>query len=144
MKVYLAGPMRGIKEFNFPAFRRATKILRDRGYEVVSPHELDEAAGYDWAGFTGNEDLAAFNFDITERLTDDIRLIGECDAVVCLDGWTNSSGASAEVSFAWATGRKVYLFEEGNRMNGLVNTLLDIVRGTIIPLERDYFDEWEG
>ena len=29
-------------------------------------------------------------------------------------------------------------------MNGLVNTLLDIVRGTIIPLERDYFDEWEG
>lgn len=140
---YLAGPMRGIKEFNFPAFRRATKILRDKGITIISPHELDESAGYFWEGFTGNEYLAEFNFDLVERLTEDIHAIGEVDAVILLDGWSNSSGASAEASFAWAVGKSVFQFEEGNRMNGFTNSLLQLSRGTIIALEHDPV-EWEG
>lgn len=141
---YLAGPMRGIKEFNFAAFRRATKILRDRGWKITSPHELDEAAGYDWSGFTGHENLADYNFDLVERLTEDIHAIGQVDAVIVLDGWSNSSGACAEASFAWAVGKPVYFFEEGNRMNGFTNSLLQLHRGTVIALEGKFTDEWEG
>lgn len=144
---YLAGPMRGIKEFNFPAFRRATKILRAAGIHILSPHELDEAAGYDWTGFTGHEDLAEYNFDLVQRLTEDIHAIGEVDSVILLDGWSNSSGARAEASFAWAVGKPVFVFEEGNRMNGFTNSLQLLQRGMIIAIEAAHADayiEWEG
>ena len=88
--------------------------------------------------------MAEFNFNLTERLTEDIHAIGTVDAVILLDGWSNSSGASAEAWFAWAVGKPVYQFEEGNRMNGFTSSLLQLRRGTIIALEGDYVDEWEG
>jgi len=141
---YLAGPMRGIAAFNFPAFRRATKILRARGIHIISPHEMDEAAGYDWAGFTGHEDLSDYNFNLVERLTEDIHAIGEVEAVILLDGWTNSSGARAEASFAWAVGKPVFAFEEGNRINGFTNSLLPISKGMLISIACGDLIEWEG
>ncbi len=142
---YLAGPMRGIKEFNFPAFRRATSILRYTGITIISPHEMDEEAGYDWTGFTGHEDLASFNFDLTARLADDIAAICEVEAVILLDGWKVSGGARAEASFAWATGRPVFEFEEGNRINGFTNSLTSYTKGIIIPCEIiGSRVEWEG
>ena len=36
-KVYLAGPMRGLPRYNFDAFDRAAKYLREDGYAVFSP-----------------------------------------------------------------------------------------------------------
>ncbi len=41
-KVYLAGPMRGLPLFNFPAFADAAAKLRAQGYDVFSPAERDE------------------------------------------------------------------------------------------------------
>lgn len=107
---YLAGPMRGYAEFNFPAFRSATKLLRDAGYGIISPHEMDEAAGFFWDGFTGNEDLAEFNFDLVERLLEDIKAIAraDCAGVIALPGWEKSSGARAEAAYAQAVGKDLY------------------------------------
>ena len=45
-RLYLAGPMRGYKDFNFPAFIEATKKLREAGYIVSCPAEMDRADGF--------------------------------------------------------------------------------------------------
>ena len=38
--LYIAGPMRGYPDHNFPAFRAAAAALRRAGYGVVNPAEL--------------------------------------------------------------------------------------------------------
>ncbi|MGB3485339.1 MAG: DUF4406 domain-containing protein [Mycobacterium sp.] len=48
MKIYVAGPMRGIPEFNFPAFHAAAAKLRADGHHVFNPAERDiETHGVD-------------------------------------------------------------------------------------------------
>lgn len=47
MKIYIAGPMSGYEDCNYPAFAQVAAILRNAGYEVVSPAELnDQNTGY--------------------------------------------------------------------------------------------------
>ena len=41
MKIYIAGPMTGIKDFNFPAFFEAEKQLNKLGHEVYNPAHND-------------------------------------------------------------------------------------------------------
>ena len=47
LTVYVAGPMRGKKFFNFPAFDDAKEDLESQGFSVISPADLDRAVGFD-------------------------------------------------------------------------------------------------
>lgn len=107
--VYLSGPMRRYPEFNFPAFRQAAEWLRSTGLGVISPHEKDEQTGFDVTGMTGHEDLSLHGFDLHAALAWDMKVIAtpECSGLVCLEGWTVSSGARAEVALALALGKPV-------------------------------------
>ena len=44
MRVYVAGPMTGIPQFNYPAFIELQSKLEADGYDIVSPAELDDPA----------------------------------------------------------------------------------------------------
>ncbi len=109
MKVYLAGPMRGIPEFNFPAFHGGAARLREAGHEVFSPAERDIAKNGDISkgNATGDNTQAEkeHGFNLREALKDDLEFIClEADGVVLLPGWENSKGAKAEIATAEALG----------------------------------------
>ena len=103
MKVYIAGKMRCLPSFGAEEFRKAARVLRERDFEVVSPLEMDEAAGICVDGLTGFEDLADQGFDIRSTLMADLEaVLFDVDAVVLLPGWTGSRGAIAEYATARA------------------------------------------
>ena len=103
MRVYIAGPMRGYKYFNFPAFDAAKAELVEAGYDVVSPADLDRDAGftpeilgsdYDW------HDLNRCDFSLMEAIDRDVKALKTCDVIYMLRGWENSRGALAEKALA--------------------------------------------
>jgi hypothetical protein len=109
MKIYLAGPMRNIPKFNFPAFDFAAHKLRNEGHHVFSPAERDrEIHGHKLEdNDRGDEKQAetAVGFSLREALDADMHYIAlEADAVALLPGWEKSSGATAELALAKALG----------------------------------------
>ena len=80
MKIYIAGPMSGIKDWNFPAFNEAQRQLEALGYEVENP-----------ASQGGGEETWEF------YLKGALRQMLTCDAIALLDGWCDSDGALLEV-----------------------------------------------
>ncbi|QPC43477.1 DUF4406 domain-containing protein [Kaustia mangrovi] len=111
MNIYVAGPMRGIPEFNFPAFHAAAARLRAEGHNVFNPAERDieRHGGIDVSkgNAEGCEETAAkeHGFSLRQALADDTRYIClEADAIALLPGWETSRGARAEKALADALG----------------------------------------
>lgn len=118
MKIYLAGPMRGYPQFNFPAFHAAAAKLRQEGHEVFSPAERDieRNGGVDISvnNATGSEEQLDKELGLKDgdfiriALCDDLTWIcKEADAIALLPGWENSKGARAEAATAYALGLQV-------------------------------------
>lgn len=94
-RVYIAGPMQGHFEFNFPAFFAAEKRLQATGFDVFNPARNDEEHGVDVTGLSG--DLSELpNFNLKEVIRDDLGHLMECTHMLMLSGWENSTGAKAE------------------------------------------------
>jgi nucleoside 2-deoxyribosyltransferase len=110
-RAYLAGPMRGYADFNFPQFHAAAAALRAAGWLVFSPAERDIAVhGEDvFASKTGDlEDIKQTGFSLREALAADTQYIAlQADAVIVLPDWQRSSGAVAETALAKALGLPV-------------------------------------
>ena len=110
MRIYLAGPMRGIAYFNFPAFYDAASKLREMGHDVFSPAECDNEyyrADISAGNLTGDLDQAKreYGFDLREALLRDCSyLCLHAEAIALLPGWKTSKGASAEKALAEALG----------------------------------------
>jgi len=101
MKYYLAGPMTGIPQFNYPLFRRVSTGLRRIGYDVYSPAELDDPKTV--AAALASPDGSADDYDSEgkgtwgEFLARDVKLIAdELDAIILLPNWETSKGARLE------------------------------------------------
>lgn len=92
-KVYLSGPMRGIEDFNFPAFNERATWLRKLGFEVINPAE----------SFGGATDKAWSDY-----MRVDIESLLEVDEVCLLPGWENSVGVKVELTVAAALGLRVW------------------------------------
>jgi hypothetical protein len=96
MRLYVAGPMTGIEECNYPEFFRIEKVLRDQGYDVLNPARIDELynptkAPRPWEWYMGKA----------------IHMLVACKGVATLAGWQASRGATIEVNLANALGMGV-------------------------------------
>lgn len=120
MKLYLAGPMRGYAEFNFPAFRAAAAALRAAGHFVFSPAEKDieRHGGVDIS--KGNSEgceakaAAEHGFNLREAVGVDLAWIcAEADGIALLPGWQASKGACAERAAAIALGLEIIELDRG-------------------------------
>lgn len=116
MNVYIAGPMRGYPNFNFPAFHAAAARLRAQGHTVFSPAERDEAT-YGATIFDSPmgqlADLERTGFSLRESLAADCQWIClKADAIYLLRGWQRSKGARAEQALGWALELHIWYEEE--------------------------------
>lgn len=101
--LYIAGPMSGLPRWNFDAFAEAADSLRAAGYDVVSPHEIDLACGFDPDDPEETFTLA----DWHEAMRRDVEALLHVDGVALLPGWQRSSGAFVEAVVADAIGLPV-------------------------------------
>jgi hypothetical protein len=101
-KVYIAGPMRGYPQFNFPAFDKAAALGRSLGWEVISPAEMDRASGFQETVMPASFEPAA----IREFIRRDVNVLvnilraEDGDAIALLPGWQKSTGARSELALA--------------------------------------------
>jgi len=124
-KVYIAGPMSGIPQFNYPAFDAAAAILRAQDYEIQSPAEMDDpnireaALASETGNFREFDGILERNGHQPETwgdfLSRDVKLVAdEIDAIVLLPGWEASRGARLEVFVALSVQKPVgELIDEG-------------------------------
>lgn len=91
MRIYIAGPMSGLPEYNYPAFNSAAEELRRQGHEVENPAENPEPPCKSWAGYM--------------RMA--VAQLVRCEVVALLPGWETSKGASVEHRLAHDLGLKV-------------------------------------
>ncbi len=92
MTVYISGPMTGHKDLNSPAFTAAAFLLRDGGYDVVNPAELNPYPNTEWS----------------QCLRRDIAALMDCDSVLMLPGWMDSKGANLERHIAAELGMPIH------------------------------------
>lgn len=101
-RIYIAGPMRGIQFFNFPAFDKAKEEL-SYYWNVVSPADMDRDVGFDPESLGSDydwNDLHSLDFDLDEAIKRDLDALQTVNAIFMLDGWQESRGAKAELAIA--------------------------------------------
>lgn len=103
---YIGGQMQGLPELNFPAFHECAAWLRSKGWNVISPAEMDQAEGID-----GNDPSTFHSW--SSCLKRDIHAMTQpkVTALVLLPGWTASPGANEEARTAITSGHDIYFYQ---------------------------------
>lgn len=102
-RIYVAGPMTGYPELNFPAFHAAAAQLRAAGWNVENPADHGEVPGAEWADY----------------MHVDVAMLASCSAIYLLPGWSKSRGGSVEAMLAHWLGMEFHFAEGAERLEYL-------------------------
>lgn len=97
MKIYIAGPMSGLVEFNRQAFMFTAAKLAGRGHVALNPAILPDGLSQ------------AEYMDIC------LAMLRCADAIYMLEGWEHSAGARAENALAEKLEMEI-IFQEEERL----------------------------
>ena len=106
--IYIAGPMKGHKCFNFKNFFHWQVKLEKSGYKVINPAEIDCLKWIE-EGWIFTEDQHG---DILKKDCEIIRT--KVDTLFVLTGWETSVGANREIATAKEKGILV-VYEDNKR-----------------------------
>ena len=117
MRVYISGPIEGVKDFQ-KNFEDADYKLTNAGYDVVNPCDVAAALPC---------------MEKREYMEIDFELLSKCGAIYMIEGWERSDGAKAEYAYAKALGLEILRGDLGKEAygDGLVE-IGEIVEGTTV------------
>lgn len=95
--IYLAGPMTGYPEYNWPQFKAVAKYFRDSGHKVICPTECGNVPDV-----TNYQDC----------IKNSLRVMLDANTIALLPGWLGSKGAMMEARLAVMMGYNTYLVTE--------------------------------
>jgi hypothetical protein len=101
-RIYIAGPMCGVKDFNRAAFTEHAARLRALGWAVENPVEIG-------GRFGTLEEIDADTILLRRLVAFEIETLKTCDALFLLAGWEFSAGTRAEIAAAIAANLPIYV-----------------------------------
>jgi hypothetical protein len=101
--IYIAGPMTGLPEFNYPAFFDAEERLREQGFLIKNP-----ATGQKHPNSIVEDDEVWRYY-----MRQGIRMLLESDEIALLPGWMDSRGAKLEYFIAQNLGMHTWDYRDG-------------------------------
>ena len=110
-KIYIAGPMTGYVDFNFPAFHAAATTVRQLGHDPLNPA----------TSFAGRQDL-----EYADYIREALRMVLLADAMLVLEGWWESKGALLEIHTALVLGLPLYILNTHDDLVSIKRTLYNI------------------
>lgn len=109
--VYVAGPMRGIDDFNFPAFDEARDyVVGLEKFNCISPADVDREEQLDLPDV---HDVPENVFQLCMRR--DLEIVANAHAIFLLKGWEKSTGANNELFVANVCGVEVWVAQYDGR-----------------------------
>ena len=93
--LYIAGPMTGLPDFNYPAFYAAEDQLQSVGYRTLNPAR--SAARHDAPRFA----LPTAGSEWSDYMRNGINQLIRADGIALLPGWEDSRGARVELCLAY-------------------------------------------
>jgi hypothetical protein len=132
-RIYIAGPMRGIKYYNFPAFDVREFLLKSEGWLVVNPAEIDRQSGFDVGDLPEDHDWSTLpdGFDLKATIGEDLSFLLICSHIYLMKGWESSSGARAEFAVSQWLGLEAIHEEQpkGFQSRDILEEALEITKG---------------
>jgi hypothetical protein len=119
-RIYIAGPMTGHPNHNFPAFHATAERFRKAGWNVANPAE----------NFDGRTDLPRSAY-----LRADVIMLAQCDAIALLPGWERSVGATLEAILAVQLGLSFFEGFSGQPMEEPPRTAFSAEHGMASVLD---------
>ncbi len=95
-RLYVAGPMTGLPEYNLPAFVAATEQLIAAGFDAVNPGRRGADPAKTWQDY--------MRLGLADLLS--------CEGVALLPGWHRSRGARLECTVALQLDMTVDMVED--------------------------------